>query len=295
MAIEICQMSEGHISVSEQFAEQQSAATLAHGPAWRSIFPAALGHRDRSLVALHDGKICGVFPLMHLHHWLFGAFTVSLPWLDYGGILANDDGTARALLGAAVAQAREDGAEFIELRSVEARFSDLPVRSDKVTFWLPLGNPDEIWKSLDSKVRNQIRKAVRSGLRCEFGREELLGEFYEVFGRNMRDLGTPVWGVGLFRKILAAFAKESEIAVVRQGNRVIAAGLSIALNGNVAMPSASALRDFRSFCPNNLLYWEVIKRACERGYRTFDFGRSTVGSGTYHFKKQWGPLRQSRP
>ena len=37
-----------------------------------------------------------------------------------------------------------------------------------------------------------------------------------------------------------------------------------------------------------LLYWTVLKYAIESGYKEFDFGRSTVGSGTFKFKQQWG-------
>ena len=36
------------------------------------------------------------------------------------------------------------------------------------------------------------------------------------------------------------------------------------------------------------MYWLVMRRASERGYRFFDFGRSKVGTGPYHFKKNWG-------
>ena len=36
------------------------------------------------------------------------------------------------------------------------------------------------------------------------------------------------------------------------------------------------------------LYWSALELTCERGYRLFDFGRSTPGEGTYRFKEQWG-------
>lgn len=54
------------------------------------------------------------------------------------------------------------------------------------------------------------------------------------------------------------------------------------------MPWAASRREYFSFCPNNLLYWEAIREACQKGYRRFDFGRSSLGSGPYRFKKQWG-------
>jgi len=264
-------------------------ATLAHAGSWLSVICQAFGHEDRSLVAERDGEICGVLPMMLLRHWFFGTSHVSLPWLDYGGVLADGPETSRALLDAAIAQAREDRVSFIEFRSMEVVDSELPTRDDKVTLVLELDTAEQVWKSLDPKVRNQVRKAQKAGLRCQFGREELLPEFYRVFARNMRDLGTPVWGISLFRNILGAFPKTSEIAVVRLGDQAVGGGLVLSFKDTVYMPSASSLREYFHLCPNNLLYWEVIKRACENGYKTFDFGRSTVGSGTYSFKKQWGP------
>lgn len=270
------------------FIEAAPGATLAHADPWLAIIPRALGHQDRSLIAERGGEVCGVLPMMLVTHWLFGTFHVSLPWLDYGGVLADGPETAGALLDTATAQARQDGARFIEFRTVEKVQLDLPTREEKVTFWLSLGQADAVWKSLDPKVRNQVRKAQKAGLRCHFGREELLPDFYDVFTRNMRDLGTPVWSVDLFEKILEAFPKTAEIALVWLGDKPVGGGLVLYFKDTVYMPSASSLRQYFHLCPNNLLYWEVIKRACDQGYKTFDFGRSTVGSGTYSFKKQWG-------
>jgi len=81
-------------------------ATLAHAEPWLPVISWALGHQDRSLVAERRGEVCGVLPMMLLKHWLFGTFHVSLPWLDYGGVLADNPETAQELLDAATAQAR---------------------------------------------------------------------------------------------------------------------------------------------------------------------------------------------
>jgi len=288
MTVVVHRFSERWAAECEVFVETAPGATLAHATPWLSVVSRALGHQDRSLIAARGGEVCGVLPMMLLRHWLFGTFHISLPWLDYGGIIADHPKTGRHLLHAAVAQAEADRASFIELRSMEQVHPDLAVRQDKVTLLLELGTSEAVWGRLDTKVRNQVRKAQRAGLTCEFGGENLLPEFYRIFARNMRDLGTPVWGVGLFQNILKAFPKTAQVALVRLGEKAVGGGLVLAFKDTVYVPSASSLRSYFNLCPNNLLYWEVIKRACDAGYRTFDFGRSTVGSGTYHFKKQWG-------
>jgi len=39
---------------------------------------------------------------------------------------------------------------------------------------------------------------------------------------------------------------------------------------------------------NDFMYWELMRRSVDRGCRLFDFGRSKTGTGSYHFKKNWG-------
>ena len=44
----------------------------------------------------------------------------------------------------------------------------------------------------------------------------------------------------------------------------------------------------RDLAANDFKYWELMRRACARGCRLFDYGRSKQGTGPYAFKKNWG-------
>ncbi len=44
----------------------------------------------------------------------------------------------------------------------------------------------------------------------------------------------------------------------------------------------------RRHAANDFLYWDLMRRACERGIRVFDFGRSKRDVGSFRFKKHWG-------
>jgi FemAB-related protein (PEP-CTERM system-associated) len=193
-------------------------------------------------------------------------------------------------LEAARGLARAEKVEFMEFRSGEEGMMGLPARTDKVTFKLNLDSrPETLWEGFDAKLRNQIRKANKSGLTCELVDKAGIEDFYKVFSRNMRDLGTPVWSKGLFREIFSRFPDDAFIALVRHKTFVVAAGLVLAFKRTLYVPSASAYRSCLSLCPNHALYWEVIKFGCENSYQVFDFGRSSWGSGTFRFKKQWSP------
>jgi serine/alanine adding enzyme len=263
-------------------------ATGYHDWAWRDVFERALDCRPMYFVAHRDGRIVGVLPTVLLDSWLFGRALVSLPFLNYGGVVADDEGAARALLDVALDAARAHRCRHVELRHFQQQFADLPCKRHKVTMTLPLRAASALWDGLDRKARNQVRKAQKSGLTYREGGAELLDAFYGVFARNMRDLGTPVHGARFFGEVLRTFPSRARIHVVSHGTISVATGLTFETRGTVEIPWASSVRDFNSLCPNHLLYWSMLEGAADRGCSTFDFGRSTPHEGTYKFKEQWG-------
>ncbi len=263
-------------------------ATGYHTWAWRDVFARSFGHDSAYLMARRSDpdRICGVLPLTEVRSLLFGRSLTSLPFLNYGGVVAGSDEAARALVDEAVRIARVHGCRHVELRHVERRFTDLPCKQHKVAMRLPLHTG--MWDRLDRKVRNQIRKAEKSGLTAVRGGGELLDEFYRVFARNMRDLGTPVYARRFFAEVLAAFPDRVRFVVVRLKGEPVAAGLTYRTGGQVEVPWASSVRDYNALCPNHLLYWTVLEAAVADGCTLLDFGRSTPDEGTYKFKAQWG-------
>jgi FemAB-related protein (PEP-CTERM system-associated) len=200
--------------------------------------------------------------------------------------VADDDATERLLLNEASAIAGRLNCRHLELRHIARRFADLPCREHKVTMRLQLA-PGQ-WERLDRKVRNQVRKAQKSSLTAESGGAELLPDFYTVFARNMRDLGTPVYARALFDEVLRAFPGRARVMVVRLEGRPIAAGIGYRTGRLFEVPWASSIREYNALCPNHMLYWHAIESALGEGVEVFDFGRSTPGEGTFKFKAQWG-------
>ncbi len=274
----------------DAFVDSHPAGTNYHRYAWRSVVEKSFGHKGVFIVASdHTGMICGILPLVHMKSAMFGNFLVSMPFFNYGGLLCSCKTAEQALLIEAERLREEKGAEYVELRHRNMCVASLPTRMHKVTMILELeGDGETQWKRLNAKVRNQVRKAEKSGLLTVSGHAGLLNGFYEVFCRNMRDLGTPVYGKDFFRNVLETFPNYTQIISVQKNGLTIASGLLTWFKDTLEVPWASSIRDFRDFCPNNLLYWEAIKFAISRGFKRFDFGRSTPDEGTYRFKKQWG-------
>lgn len=298
-ALTVTLAGEADRAVWDAFVSRQPSATGYHVWAWRDVFERSFGHEGVYLIARRHGsaELHGVLPLVQINSLLFGRTMTSLPFVNYGGIVADSEAAARALVDAAADAARQRGCRHVELRHLERRFHDLPCKQHKVTMRLPI--QAGMWDRIDRKVRNQIRKAEKSGLTVERGGTELVADFYAVFARNMRDLGTPVYARHFFEEVLRTFPDRTRILVVRLKARPIAAALTYRTGRLVEVPWASSIRDYNSLCPNHQLYWHVMESAVAEGCEVLDFGRSTPDEGTYKFKAQWGatpvPLQWEYP
>jgi serine/alanine adding enzyme len=269
--------------------------TSGHGhlSGWRRVIEGCYGHRAYYIWNRDNGQVKGILPLILIRSRLFGRSLVSLPFLDEGGICSDNEAARNELYQEAGKLVNLHGADSLDLRHRQPSGLGLPSNGGKVTLALELSkDPEKIWNRFDSKLRNQIRKAVKSDLTVSWCGLEGLSDFYEVFASNMRDLGSPVHDRSFFDSILNEFPDTTRLIIVRKGKQAVGGGLCLLFRDIVSMPWASSLKDFLPMCPNNLLYWEAIRWACEKGYRKFDFGRSSPGSGTYKFKKQWEAVEE---
>ena len=272
------------------FVDRSSDAQAYHDYEWRGVLERTFGLRCHYLMALDGNRdVCGLLPLVHLESRLFGSFLVSLPYLNYAGLLADAGATRSRLAAEAWSLAQTLGASHVELRHRHSVALDLPFRDDKIAMQLSLpGSEEALWQRFSSKLRAQIRRPGKEGATCVAGGIELIEDFYRVFSRNMRDLGTPVFPRRLFAEILETFPDVTRLFVVHLNGAPVASGLTVGFRNRLEIPFASSLREFNRFSVNMLLYWTVIRFAITEGYETFDFGRSTADSGPYRFKKQWG-------
>ena len=268
---------------------QTAHANVAHAPEWFGAIQKAYGHTPVYLQAEDaDGHLAGL-PAFLVRSRIFGTVVASMPFLDGGGPCGTAGDLAHSAVQSLIEEAGRLGAGSVELRSTVEINLSVPALEDKVNLVLPLPrDAGELWGRLDARVRNQVRKAERSGLSVEFGDREALDAFYDVFAVNMRDLGSPVHARAFFATVLEAFGHRARVGLVRKGPTVIGGLIALAFKDTLVVPWASSLHQYLALCPNVLLYWETLAAACREGFARFDFGRSSRDSGTYRFKRQWG-------
>lgn len=272
-----------------QYVNRNPAASVYHLAEWREVINKSFNHTCFYFYA-HDSsmKIKGILPLVRLKSRLFGDFMVSMPYFNYGGAIADHPQIEEMLVQHANTFANGLDLNHIEYRD-DITKAQMAERTDKVNMFLPLpSDQDALWQSFSPKLRSQIKRPQRENTQISHGDLDLLDEFYSIFARNMRDLGTPVYGKRFFRHILLAFPGQSSILTVKLDNKPVAGAFLIGYKDRLEIPWASTIRSVNHLSINMLMYWEVLCFAIQNKYQYFDFGRSSIDSGTYKFKAQWG-------
>ena len=265
----------------DDYVRATPGSSFGHLSGWKTLIERSYGCESCYWLAETEGRIRGVLPLFGRRGREPALFSAP------GGLLADDAATAAALLEPARERLAREKLEYLELRDQAQAWPGLETSGEHCTLVLDLAaHEEDQWKAFGAKLRNQIRKGQKSGFGVRWGRDQVPA-FHRVMLENLRDLGTPLRARGYFARALALLER-SDLLVLDLAGRPAGAMFVVEHRDTASDPWASSPRRLLHLCPNQVLYWEAIRRAIGHGIARFDLGRSQWGSGTFQFKVQWG-------
>jgi FemAB-related protein (PEP-CTERM system-associated) len=279
----------------DAFVDTRAEANFFHRAAWPGLIAKTFGHRDCSVLALQDGAVVGILPLMQMRSLLFGHSLVSLPFCVYAGPLAADGEVGRAMLAHAAVLLKSSDAASLELRGLDPLPegwldgpADWPMRDDLyVTFRKSIVADDATnLKAIPRKQRAVVRKGIERGLTSTVGHD--VDTLHRIYSESVRNLGTPVFPRSWFRALAGAFGKACDVVTIADDGVPAASVMNFYWRDEVLPYYGGGTAAARICYANDFMYWEVMRHAAARGARLFDFGRSKHGTGAFAFKKHWG-------
>ena len=285
--MQILQCDDSHEQTWNTFVEQSPRASLYHRFEWRKVNSDCFGHRSAYLAAFDGSHIVGVLPIVLIKSQLFGRIACSLPFVNYGGPCGETDAIEDALVEAAKPLIDSWRVSYFELRT-RRQVAGLPTSQHKVSMTLDLDpDPEVLFKKFTTAHRQDIRGGYKKGLTAKVGGIELFDDFYTVISECWRDMGTPIYSRTYLETVARTFAAFSRLTVVYAGREPAAAAFDMLYRDTGEGLWLGARGKFRKQYAGYVLYWELIKNACERGFKKFHLGRSTVQSGGEVYKKKW--------
>lgn len=286
--LEIKRLDEGSAMRWDAFVDACPEATFFHRSGWQRVIEQSFGHKCYYLYVESEGRLRGVLPLAHVNSRIFANALVSNGFCVYGGPAARDDEARSALDKAAMALARELNVDYLEYRRRSPSHPDWHCDAKLyATFRKPLApDPRNNFAAIPRKRRAEIRKGIKLGLQSDPGPD--VDRFYRIYAESLRNLGTPVFGKQYFRNLKSVFGEACEVLTVTHKGRPVSSVLSFYFRDEVLPYYGGGVAAARGLSANDFMYWELMRRACERGIGLFDFGRSKRGTGAFSYKKNWG-------
>ena len=290
------ELDDNRLAAWDAFVLRTPQSTFFHRAGWKQVLERSFGHATHFLYAERRGAIEGVLPLLHIRSRIFGNSLISLGFCVYGGPVATSAEAADALDRRARALADDLGVSHIEYRSMEPlTIANAVERSALyVTFRKPIDpDPEKNLLSVPRKQRAMVRKGQKHGLRSEIDVD--CRRLHRIYSESVRNLGTPVFSRRYFEELRRTFGEDCDVLVVSKDGEPLSAVMNFYFRDQVLPYYGGGTPAAREVAANDFMYWEVMRRSSERGFRLFDFGRSKRGTGAFDFKRNWGfapePLR----
>ena len=279
-------------SAWDLYVDRHEVGGFFHRYGWGEVARAVYGYEPIYLEARRGEEIVGVLPLIDAQTPLLGRSLISTAFTVGGGPIGDSPEVIEALAQAAVSAGQTRNVQYVELRS------DAPVGEGWVAktgkyagFQMQLPeDPDRILNAIPRKRRAEIRKAIKAN---EEGAIVLKVEpdpdrFYSLYAQSLRDHGTPIFPKAFLLKIAEVFGAQCEFRFVEHQGKAAAGLLNFYHQDKVLPYYVGAAKEARGLRAFEFLYWSSMRDAAQKGVKQFDFGRSKIGTGPYHFKKLWG-------
>ena len=280
--------------------ERSSAASIFHHPRWLDTLRRHYGYAFAAACALDaSGEAVAGLPVALVSSRLTGRRLVSLPFSDLCPVLVLDGAPDE---GASVAVARLVTEQQVRGIPLEARTVLPGVGSTVERFLvhlidLTLGQA-EVERRFHSRVRRNIRKAERSGVEVRRRTDrDALDAFFALHVQTRRRLGVPTQPRAFIRDLEALFADGlGFVSLATHEAAPVAAAVFLRTGGTLTYKYGASDEAALALRPNNVLFGDTIRWACEEGLSTLDLGRTDAGQeGLATFKRSWGAAELPLP
>ncbi len=279
----------GDSAAIDRFLADHPDTTAFHRQEWLDAVERSTSHRTHILISEQEGAIRAVLPLHEVHSPLFGRALVSTGFGVGGGVVG--EGSPALFIAA------QELAVRLNCPTLELRGGALPegegwhVKTDShAGFVTALAADDEAQLlAIPRKQRAEVRRGLGHGMEVRTGNSaDDRAMHYAVYAESVRNLGTPVFPKRLFDAVMEAFAGEADILTVLHEGQPLASVLSLYHRGAVMPYWGGGTYAARTMRANDVMYYALMNHARARGCDRFDFGRSKVDTGAFHFKRNWG-------
>jgi len=272
---------------------QNPSYSFFHSSHWAKVLHESYHYKPLYFTLINNGKLKVTIPLMEIKSLLTGQRGVSLPFTDYCDPLMNGTIQSKEVFDYLIEYGKRAGWRYIEIRDSGDFLQDLPPSSYYYDHTLNLSeNEKRVFSNFRSSTKRNIKKAIKEEVEVNICNSlESIKEFCRLNCITRKNHGLPPQPYYFFKKVYDhIISKNQGFVMLAYYNKTNIAGAVYFHFGDKAFFKYGASdRKYHHLRPNNLVMWEAIKWYCQKGYKSFCFGKTeTENKGLIQFKAGWG-------
>ena len=155
---------------------------------------------------------------------------------------------------------------------------------------------EELWNSLSSKRRQQIRKASKKGLTTCVVTIKDLDDLYALFEETYQRISFPVPRKSLFESVISILQSKNlaRLIGVRHEERLVSVLVNLPYKDMIYAWYCAVTMEYARLHCNELMFWSAFEWGVENGFKLFDFGGGgspeEAEDGVRVFKERMGGM-----
>lgn len=264
-----------------------------HSSPWAAVLRQSYGYKPVYFIMGKQSAPKALVPCMDISSALTDKRGVALPFTDYCEPIVSDATQFQDLFREMTAFGKERNWRYLELRGGESFLQNEESSEYYYGHILDLtGGPDQLLGGLRDSTRRNIKKAEKLDIDITVSTtHQALLDFYRLNTLTRRDHGLPPQPCKFFNSVYEnIIARNLGFIVTATFEKcVIAANVYFHTGDKVIYKYGASDKSYQNLRANNLVMWKSIKWSCDKGFKSFCFGRTEPeNEGLRQFKTGWG-------
>ncbi len=300
----------------DKIVENSPHGTIFHNWKWLKIVEKHTKTEFYPLIALKGNNILGIFPFFHKKTFFNSLFSppphAMIPYL--GPVIVDYENAAQDKKESRLIEFQTSIDEFIS-QNIKPKYLMImptPFLIDSRPFeWAGYqireryrysvdfsnnsdnqdqDNVDNIWGRINTKTRQNIRRAERNGLSVEFGNKKEFGLIYDLIVNRYKDQNKVV---GADKKLLLdlyeSYSENIKIIVAKYKGSIVSGVIDIWHKDRALSWIGNPKVEIKGVSVNDALNWECMKMAHENGLKNYDIAGIAGNQRLYKFHSKYNP------
>jgi len=131
---------------------------------------------------------------------------------------------------------------------------------------------DDLWRGIEPRTRNQIRKAEKLGVQIVKDGRSCLPVYYQMVRETLGSQGLRVLPKLFYERVLDILEPQAmaKLFIATHNGKAIAGAIFLFYKDTAYYWHGASFKEYLFACPNVLIQWELIKHSRRLGYRKYD-------------------------